>query len=114
MTFKKFITGILASISILSGLAVSGVRESADWWLIAKPFFCAWFAALAIALLINHFNYFRRIFYPAFVCVSAWLYKYQIIMTKFTRDTYRVYKLNSKSFKKLFGYTQDLFDAMYM
>lgn len=111
---KKYITGILVSIAIVSGLAVSGVPESADWWVIAKPFFCAWFISFSVALLINNFNYVRRVFYPAFVCLSAWLYKYRIIMTKFTRDTYRVYKMNSRSFRKLFGYTQDLFDTLYM
>ena len=114
MTFKRFITGGLIGTSIISGLAVSGIKDSADWWVITKPFFIVWAISTALAAIILNFNQIRRVIYPAFVCMSAWLYKYQIIMTKFTRDTYRVYKLNSKSFKKLFGYTQDLFDAMYM
>ena len=111
---RKVITGILASISVVSGLAVSGIRESADWWIQTKPFLLVWFLSTTIAVFIYNFNYIRRIAYPAFVCISAWLYKHGIVMTKFTRDTYRVYKFNSRSFKKLFGYTQDLFDAMYM
>lgn len=114
MTFKRFIAGIFIGISILSGIAVASIKESADWWITARPFFYVWFTASAIALLINNFNYVRRIMYPAFVCVSAWLYKYQIVKTKFTRDTYKVYKWKNKSYKKLFGYTQDLFDAMYL
>ena len=111
---KKIVTGVLVIISIFSGFAVAGAPETANWWIIAKPFFYIWLGSLTVAILINHFNYVRRIVYPAFVCASAWLYKYRIIVTKFTHDTYRVYKYNSKSFKKLFGYTQDLFDAMYM
>jgi hypothetical protein len=114
MTIKKFATGVLSSIAIISGLAASGIRESADWWVNTKPFFYICIISTAIAVLINNFNYVRRIIYPTFVCISAWLYKHGIVMTKFTRDTYRVYKHNSKSFKKLFGFTQDLFDAMYM
>ena len=114
MTFKKFFVGGLVAISVVSGFAVSGIPESSNWWEMTKPFFLVWIISTALAVIIPNFNQIRRIIYPAFVCISAWLYKYKIIMTKFTRDTYRVYKYNSKSFKKLFGYTQDLFDAMYM
>jgi len=114
MTIKNFVTGILASIAIISGLAVSGIPESVDWWINTKPFFCICLISIAVAFLINKFNYVRRIMYPILVCISAWSYKYRIVVTGFTKDTYRVYKLNNYSYKQLFGYTQDLFDAMYM
>jgi hypothetical protein len=111
---KKIIVYTLGTISAIAGLAVSGIKECAEWWTYTKPFLLVWFVSLVLAVCIINFNYIRRIFYPAFVCLSAWAYKHRIVMTKFTRSTHRVYKMQNKSYKKLFTYTQDLFDMMYL
>ena len=114
MKLRKCIMAISAITAVISGFAAANVKDGIDWWEYTRPFLAVWIIATLVVLFLHNINYVRRVFYPAFVCLSAWLYKYQIVMTKFTRDTYRVYKYNSKSFKKLFGYTQDLFDTMYM
>ena len=110
---KKIITYILGAISIASAFLASGIKDVANWWEIARPFFIVWFIALTVALLINNWNYVRRITYPVLVCSSSWAYKHKIIVNKFTRDTYRLYKWQNKSYRNLYEYVQDVFDVMY-
>jgi len=110
MTAQKAISYILYVISFASILLASGIKDTKDWWDIAKPFFAVWFICLAIALTISNINLIRRYTYPILVCVSAWAYKHKIIMTRFTRNTHRVYKMNHCSYKRLFAYTQYMFD----
>lgn len=107
---KKIITYTLYIVSGVSILLASGIKQVANWWDIAKPFFAVWFIALSIALILSNVSKIRRITYPVFVCLSAWSYKHKIIMTKFTRDTHRLYKFKNSSYRKLFEYTQNLFD----
>ena len=107
---KKIITYILGLTAITSMFLATGIKEVANWWDIAKPFFIVFIVCISIALIINNINYIRRITYPTLVCLSSWAYKHKVIKTKFTRRTYSVYKLNNYSYKKLFGFTQDLFD----
>lgn len=110
MKAQKAITYSLYIISFASVLLASGIREVKDWWNIAKPFFAVWFICLIIALTITNINSIRRYTYPMLVCISAWSYKHKVIMTRFTRNTHRVYKMNKNSYKKLFLYTQNMFD----
>jgi len=110
---KAIITYILVGISLTSILLASGIKEVANWWDIAKPFFAVWFIALVIALLIANINQIRRVTYPTLVCVSSWLYKHRFLTTKFTQNTYRLYKWKNKSYSDLYDYVQDLFDLMY-
>ena len=111
---RKILFGISCTTSIVSGLAVSAIRDSANWWEFTKPYFIVWVISTILAVILYNINYIRRITYPTVVCISAWAYKHKIIKTKFTQSTYRVYKWKNRSYKQLFGFTQDLFDAMYM
>lgn len=111
---KRIIFAISCTTSVISGLAVSAIRDSASWWEITKPFLAVWIISTILALTIYNINNIRRVTYPTIVCISAWAYQHKIIMTKFTQSTYRVFKWKNKSYKQLFGFTQDLFDAMYM
>lgn len=107
---KKIILYLLYTISFASVLIASGIKEVKEWWDIARPFFAVWFICLVIALTISHITLIRRYTYPILVCISAWAYKHKIVMTRFTRNTHRVYKMNNSSYRKLFAYTQYMFD----
>lgn len=111
---KKVVTIVLTITAIVTGLIASSVKEMPEWWEITRPFFIIYMLSIFVAMTINNFNYIRRIIYPVFVCICAWAYQHKIVTTKFTQSTYKVFKWKNKSYKKLFGYTQDLFDAMYM
>ena len=106
---KRVITYVLAFTALISVYLASGVRDTSDWQ-DARPFFIVWAITTAVALLINNINYVRRVTYPIVVCVSSWAYKHKILKTKFTRNTYKVYKMQGMSYRKLFNYVQNLFD----
>lgn len=110
---SKIISYILYAVSIVSILLASGIRQVANWWDIARPFFAVWFICLVLALTITNINTIRRYTYPILVCISAWSFKHKVLMTKFTRNTHRVYRMQNSSYKKLFAYTQYMFD-MYL
>lgn len=107
---KKIITYTSYTVSFTSVILASGIKQVANWWDIAKPYFLIWLLSTLLAVCITYFNQIRRVMYPAVVCISAWAYKHKIVMTNFTRSTHRVYKMNHSSYKDLFIYTQDIFD----
>lgn len=109
---KKIITYILYTISLSSLFLATGVKEVANWWDIARPLLLICFITGAIAFAMSNADNIRRVVYPAFVCVCAWIYEHKIIRTKFTQDAYRVYKWQNKSYFDLYIYAQDLFDSM--
>ena len=108
---KKVVTYILVFISMTSIFLASGIKDVANWWDIAKPFFAVWFIALVAALTIHNFNYVRRVTYPVFVCICSWVYKHKILKTKFTHNTYKLYKWQNRSYRNLYMYVQNLFDV---
>ena len=110
---KKIITYILGIIAVASIFLASGIRQVANWHEIAKPYFMVFYVCVAVALLINNWNYVRRFTYPTLVCISSWMYKHNLLKTTFTYNTYKLYKWQKKSYKNLFIYVQDLFDLMY-
>jgi hypothetical protein len=110
MKIRQIVTYILSAVSFVSIYLASGIKQVANWWDIARPFFIVWLLSLTLALLISNWNFVRRITYPTIVCVSAWAYRHKILKTKFGRNTYKVYKTQGKSYRKLFDYTQVLFD----
>ena len=107
---NKIITYTLYGVSIISVILASGTPQVANWWDIARPYFAVWFITTALALCISHVDQIRRITYPALVCLSAWAYSHKIVINKYTRSTHRVYNMQNRSYRKLFAYTQDLFD----
>lgn len=107
---KKIALIILYSTSVLSGFAAASVKDSVDWWQVTKPFLAVWIISTFLALTLTYINQIRRITYPVLVCVCAWAYKHKIIMTRFTRSSHRVFKMQHYSYKRLFEYTQDMFD----
>jgi len=107
---KKFIAGGFYLISIFSAIMVAGVPNVANWWDLSIPYYLAFFISLIIGTCLTFTNQIRRVTYPILVCMSAWAYKHKIVMTKFTRNTYRVYQATHSSYGKLFDYTQALFD----
>ena len=113
MKIKKIITYMLVAISFTSIMLATGIKDVTNWWDIAKPLFVVWLITLMIALLIANINQIRRVTYPTLVCVSSWAYKHGLVTTKFTQNTYRLYKWKNKSYSDLYDYVQDLFDAMY-
>ena len=114
MKVKRTISFILYVIAAMSVLLASGIHQVADWWNIAKPFFAVFFICIAIGLTITHFDIIRRYTYPVFVCMCAWAFKHKVLMTKFTRNTYRLYNWKNQSYSALFSYVQDLFDLLYI
>lgn len=113
MKLKKLISYILYAVSTTSIVLASGIHQVKDWWEIARPFFAVWFICLIVALTISHIETIRRYTYPTLVCVCAWSFKHKILMTKFTRNTYKLYKYKNRSYSELFDYVQDLFDVIY-
>ena len=107
---RKIISYILYGVSIVAILLASGLPQVANWWELAKPYFAVWFFATAAALCLTYVDQIRRITYPLFVCISAWAYAHKIVITKFTRNTHRVYKMQNMSYRRLFEYTQNIFD----
>lgn len=110
---KNTIITILYTIAFTAAFLASGIRDVANWVEIAKPFFAVFAISIALALTISNFNKIRRITYPLLVCISAWGYKHKLFKSKFTRNTYRLYKWKNRSYKNLFEYVQNLFDLMY-
>lgn len=113
MKIRKIISYILYVISAASIFLASGIRQVKDWWDIAKPFFAVWFICLVIALTLSNIETIRRYTYPSFICACAWAYKHKLLMTKFTRNTYRLYRWKNNSYNDLFTYVQRLFDIIY-
>ena len=107
---RKIIAYILGSISMISILLASGIRDIKGWEVVAEPYFMVWFVTLAIALILYNLNSIRRFTYPAYTCVSAWLYDHKILRTKFGKSTYRVYVFYGKSYSKFYDVVQDAFD----
>lgn len=104
------ISCILFAIAMTSGVLASGVPERADWFVIAKPYFIVSCISFILGILVGNLNSIRRYTYPLFTCACAWVYKHKLLMTKFTRSAFLVYKLQKSSYKRLFTYTQDMFD----
>ena len=113
MNVKNIVTGFFGTVSLASIYLASGISEVPNWWELAKPFFVIGFISLVVALVIYNINHIRRVTYPALVCLSSWAYKNKIVKTKFTKNTYRLYKWKGRSCRNLFGYVQQLFDVMY-
>ena len=111
---KKIITYILYLIAISSAFLASGIKDIADWEIIARPFFAIFVISLSIALTLTFVNQIRRITYPVFVCISAWGYKHKVLHTAFAYKTYRLYTWKNHSYLDLFEYVQDVFDVMYV
>ena len=107
---RKLIASILWITSIVSAIAFAGVPNVINWWELAKPYFIICFISAILAFAVTFPNRIRKITYPALVCISAWAYKHRVLMTRFTKSTYRVYKANHSSYSELFDYTQALFD----
>jgi len=107
---RKIITCILYGIALTSLILATGVKEVANWWEIAKPLLLVFVISAFLALTISNIDNIRRVTYPSFVCLCAYLYKNKIIMTRFTRNSYRLYKFKNRSYCDLYDYVQDLFD----
>lgn len=107
---RKTISYILYAIAFTCAIIASSVTEGVDWFERAKPFFVVWFICMVVGLTLGYRDSIRRVTYPIFTCICAWVYKHKIIMTKFTRSAYRVYKMQRSSYKRLYFYTQDMFD----
>lgn len=113
MKLKRIISYILYAIATGSIFLASGIKQVKEWWDIARPFFIVSFVCIIVGLIIANLETIRRYTYPIFVCACAWSFKHKIFMTKFTRNTYRLYMWKKGSYSALFDYVQDLFDLMY-
>lgn len=113
MNVKNIITGFFGSIALTSVYLASGIVEVPNWLELAKPFFVIGFISTVVAMIAYNINHIRRITYPALICLSSWAYKNKIIKTRFTKNTYRLYRWKGRSYRNLFGYVQQLFDVMY-
>lgn len=110
MKIRETVSGVLGFISFGSALISSGVKESADWFRYAWPFILFALITGLIALVLHKWNLIRRVTYPATVCLWAWLYEQGVIKSKFSEDTYRVYRHFGKSYRKFYSKVQDAFD----
>ena len=113
MKITKTISYMLYAAGIIAFALASGARETLDWFAVAKPYFVAGAICIIVGLVIGNIYQIRRYTYPIFTCACAWAYKHKVTMTKFTRSAYRVYKYQHSSYKRLFNYTQGMFD-MYL
>lgn len=107
---RKIIIYILGFIAFTSFIIASGVKEIANWEDVIRPFFVVGFVSTALALILYNWNSIRRVTYPAVICLWVWLHKKKIINSKFSLNTYRVYKHYGCSYKKLFLIVQLAFD----
>ena len=110
MKVRNIVSGILGFVSFTSALLSSGVKESADWFIYAKPFILFAIATALISFILYQWDAIRRISYPATVCLWAWLYEHGIINTQFGKDTYRVYRHLGKSYRRFYSRVQQAFD----
>ena len=108
---RKIIAYILGFISLAAVLVASGIRDVEGWEIIARPYFIVWFITLVTALILYNWNSIRRITYPLYTCISAWLYAHKIITSKFGESTYRVYVYYGRSYSKFYEVVQDAFDT---
>lgn len=99
-----YITGIISAI-LTTGVDTTYTNN-------LYKLVCTTVISFAIALTLTYLDNIRRITYPAMVCLCAWIYKHRIAMTKFTRNSFRLYKLNKHSYSQLYDYIQDLFDLV--
>ena len=107
---KKVIASIFYIGAIFSAIIAAGVPNVSNWWELSKPYYIIFVISLIIATSLTFTNQIRRVSYPILVCISAWAYKHKVLMTRFTRSTYRVYKVVHSSYSELYDYTQALFD----
>lgn len=110
MKIREIVSGIFGIVSFTSALLSSGVKECADWFNYARPFILFAVVTGLIALVIHKWNSIRRVTYPAIVCLWAWLYEHGVIKSKFSEDTYRVYKHLGKSYRRFYTKVQQAFD----
>ena len=110
---KKIITYALYLIAFTSLFIASGIKDIPNWWDIARPFFIVFTVSIVVASILTYINKIRRITYPMFVCVSAWVYQHRVIRNDFTKKTYKLYKWQNRSYQDLFDYVQDVFDVIY-
>lgn len=110
MKIRKTISYILYAIAFTCSVLASSVKEGIDWFDHAKPFFVIWAICIVLGLVLGYLDNIRRVTYPVFTCICAWVYKHKVFMTKFTRSAYRVYKMQKSSYKRLYHYTQGMFD----
>ena len=110
MKIRRTISYILYAIAFTSSVIASGVKEGIDWFDHAKPFFIVCIVCIIAGMTLGYLDNIRRVTYPLFTCFCAWAYKHKMFMTKFTRSAYRVYKIQRSSYKRLYYYTQGMFD----
>ena len=110
MKIRNTFSAILGIAAFASALLSSGVKESADWFLYAKPFIIFAIVAGSLSLLLYKWNYLRRFTYPAIVCFNAWMYEHKFTASDFGEHTYRVYVRLGRSYKKFYAEGQDAFD----
>lgn len=110
MKVRTTISGVLGIISFSSALLSSGVKETADWFVYAKPFILFAIITGLISFIVYKWDSIRRVTYPATVCLWAWLYERGVIDTQFGKDTYRVYKHLGKSYRRFYTKVQQAFD----
>ena len=111
---RKIITYTLYIVAFTSIFLASGIKDIANWWKIAMPFFMVFLISITLALTLTYINKIRRVIYPVFVCANAWAYTRRIIRTDFARKAYRLYKWQNRSYLNLFDYVQSVFDVVYM
>ena len=111
---KKMITYTLYIIAFTSMLLSTGIKDVANWWEIAMPFFVVFLVSVTLALTLTYINQIRRVIYPVFVCANAWAYNHRVIRTDFAHKSYKLYAWQNHSYMDLFDYVQSVFDAVYM
>lgn len=101
---------ILGAISAAAFFLASGIRDVADWYRIARPYFVVGIVTLILSVILYKWHAIRRITYPAIICVWAWLYAHKIVTSKFSNHTYRVFVYFGRSYRKLYEVVQIAFD----
>lgn len=110
MKIRDTFSAILGISAFTSALLSSGVKESADWFLYAKPFILFAIVTGLLSLIIHKWDFIRRFTYPAIICVYAWMYEHNLTNSEFSQHTYRVYAHLGKSYRKFYHKVQAAFD----
>ena len=110
---RKICICSLVITALFSAIMFAGVPNVSNWWEMSVPYLIIYIVSLTGAMILAFSNAIRRVTYPAFTCMCAWVYEHNLIRVKFTQSCYRVYKMNNYSYSGLFDYVQKLFSGLF-
>lgn len=109
---KRFVISMSIIVSTVSAVAIASVGEVDNWWQISSSWLVLFIVATSVGIITGNISEIRRYTYPAIICITAWAYEHNILVTKFARNSNIIFNKHNKDYHKLFQVVQDLYDAV--